>query len=165
MIRRPPRSTQAKTLFPYTTLFRSGEQSLFINTQTLRVDAPREGGPCDGRWVCQSRSCGNGDPAAGASHCPSATTSLPSGTWGWGGQSILLTSGRCAEWRTQLHRRRRRKPLPSSSPTAPGESSGPAPPRIFESSQKFRVVKHLQSPQPEWDETKLVSRCPTRPAS
>ena len=25
MIRRPPRSTQAKTLFPYTTLFRSGE--------------------------------------------------------------------------------------------------------------------------------------------
>ena len=26
MIRRPPRSTQAKTLFPYTTLFRSGER-------------------------------------------------------------------------------------------------------------------------------------------
>ena len=27
MIRRPPRSTQAKTLFPYTTLFRSNEHS------------------------------------------------------------------------------------------------------------------------------------------
>ena len=29
MIRRPPRSTQAKTLFPYTTLFRSGRPSSF----------------------------------------------------------------------------------------------------------------------------------------
>jgi delta 1-pyrroline-5-carboxylate dehydrogenase len=32
MIRRPPRSTQPTTLFPYTTLFRSAEQTLTINT-------------------------------------------------------------------------------------------------------------------------------------
>ena len=31
MIRRPPRSTQAKTLFPYTTLFRSLFVSLFLS--------------------------------------------------------------------------------------------------------------------------------------
>ena len=32
MIRRPPRSTQAKTLFPYTTLFRSGFKRILILT-------------------------------------------------------------------------------------------------------------------------------------
>jgi type IV pilus assembly protein PilF len=30
MIRRPPRSTQPTTLFPYTTLFRSNAQSLWL---------------------------------------------------------------------------------------------------------------------------------------
>ena len=32
MIRRPPRSTQAKTLFPYTTLFRSGSKDMATET-------------------------------------------------------------------------------------------------------------------------------------
>ena len=35
MIRRPPRSTQAKTLFPYTTLFRSGAVSNKRNPKVL----------------------------------------------------------------------------------------------------------------------------------
>src|SRR3546814_9617496 len=36
MIRRPPRSTRTDTLFPYTTLFRSGRRSL-----TLRIAAAK----------------------------------------------------------------------------------------------------------------------------
>src|SRR3546814_3918638 len=35
MIRRPPRSTRTDTLFPYTTLFRSCEASLPLNTQPI----------------------------------------------------------------------------------------------------------------------------------
>src|SRR3546814_15344047 len=35
MIRRPPRSTRTDTLFPYTTLFRSCDLSLFLFTLTL----------------------------------------------------------------------------------------------------------------------------------
>src|SRR3546814_10948215 len=31
MIRRPPRSTRTDTLFPYTTLFRSAEDQLFVD--------------------------------------------------------------------------------------------------------------------------------------
>ena len=47
MIRRPPRSTQAKTLFPYTTLFRSAEQTsaygrFTMNTQLVLL-MPAEG--------------------------------------------------------------------------------------------------------------------------
>src|SRR3546814_8359405 len=34
MIRRPPRSTRTATLFPYTTLFRSGRGRLFRNPQS-----------------------------------------------------------------------------------------------------------------------------------
>src|SRR3546814_13418612 len=34
MIRRPPRSTRTDTLFPYTTLFRSGETSIDIMNRT-----------------------------------------------------------------------------------------------------------------------------------
>src|SRR3546814_17594793 len=34
MIRRPPRSTRTDTLFPYTTLFRSGNKWFFRNTET-----------------------------------------------------------------------------------------------------------------------------------
>src|SRR3546814_8777860 len=43
MIRRPPRSTRTDTLFPYTTLFRSGEQ--FINGQAF-VDSQAVQGRC-----------------------------------------------------------------------------------------------------------------------
>src|SRR6187399_3653472 len=42
MIRRPPRSTQQRTLFPYTTLFRSSSSSLrrFAMRAILRSDPP-----------------------------------------------------------------------------------------------------------------------------
>ena len=40
MIRRPPRSTQAKTLFPYTTLFRSPPHLLVFLTSSLLCFAP-----------------------------------------------------------------------------------------------------------------------------
>src|SRR3546814_14493256 len=41
MIRRPPRSTRTDTLFPYTTLFRSGDRAAFLcadETRRIRVD-------------------------------------------------------------------------------------------------------------------------------
>src|SRR3546814_13095811 len=37
MIRRPPRSTRTDTLFPYTTLFRSGQQALLRGQRVLYV--------------------------------------------------------------------------------------------------------------------------------
>src|SRR3546814_9482157 len=37
MIRRPPRSTRTDTLFPYTTLFRSGRRILRLQTQDTRA--------------------------------------------------------------------------------------------------------------------------------
>ena len=54
MIRRPPRSTQAKTLFPYTTLFRS-------NCVPAPSQRPwdREGRPGSGREVALRRFCYN----------------------------------------------------------------------------------------------------------
>src|SRR3546814_2232434 len=43
MIRRPPRSTRTDTLFPYTTLFRSGARLTEFNTRTdQRLDVLRE---------------------------------------------------------------------------------------------------------------------------
>lgn len=39
MIRRPPRSTQAKTLFPYTTLFRSDRKSTRLNSVSTGANA------------------------------------------------------------------------------------------------------------------------------
>src|SRR5213075_3416635 len=47
MIRRPPRSTQQGTLFPYTTLFRSRSTD-----EVLReLDALQSGGLCPGDWA------------------------------------------------------------------------------------------------------------------
>src|SRR3546814_9472274 len=37
MIRRPPRSTRTATLFPYTTLFRSGDSSLALGTSSMTL--------------------------------------------------------------------------------------------------------------------------------
>src|SRR3546814_15810465 len=37
MIRRPPRSTRTDTLFPYTTLFRSGEIDIAISPQLATI--------------------------------------------------------------------------------------------------------------------------------
>src|SRR6056297_3679287 len=42
MIRRPPRSTRTDTLFPYTTLFRSGWLAADHADIKLWLDAPRE---------------------------------------------------------------------------------------------------------------------------
>src|SRR3546814_2758286 len=39
MIRRPPRSTRPDTLFPYTTLFRSGQKTFISNGQTANLVA------------------------------------------------------------------------------------------------------------------------------
>src|SRR5213596_4270105 len=39
MIRRPPRSTQDRTLFPYTTLFRSTNSSQLLNKSAREQDA------------------------------------------------------------------------------------------------------------------------------
>src|SRR3546814_6734097 len=46
MIRRPPRSTRTDTLFPYTTLFRSGDLHLRIGEVERGID---EGGDAVGR--------------------------------------------------------------------------------------------------------------------
>src|SRR3546814_9020034 len=41
MLRRPPRSTRTDTLFPYTTLFRSGPLIHYLKTDTLPEETPR----------------------------------------------------------------------------------------------------------------------------
>src|SRR3546814_2064203 len=55
MIRRPPRSTRTDTLFPYTTLFRSG--------QDIRAAQPR-------RVAGHQQSAADDDPRAGAARHP-----------------------------------------------------------------------------------------------
>src|SRR3546814_17392931 len=52
MIRRPPRSTRTDTLFPYTTLFRSPEQSL------VRADGEAVGHVTTGEYGSQMLSLG-----------------------------------------------------------------------------------------------------------
>src|SRR3546814_1608215 len=42
MIRRPPRSTRTDTLFPYTTLFRSGQRTCFAVFAFIHVDPWQE---------------------------------------------------------------------------------------------------------------------------
>src|SRR3546814_9002841 len=48
MIRRPPRSTRTDTLFPYTTLFRSGER-VGAQDQVPALHAGRQEGPASER--------------------------------------------------------------------------------------------------------------------
>src|SRR3546814_1637969 len=62
MIRRPPRSTRTYTLFPYTTLFRSGARL----GRGFRADA---GGIGHG---FQSMAEGRSAPAPPSGHCPTA---------------------------------------------------------------------------------------------
>ena len=50
MIRRPPRSTQAKTLFPYTTLFRSSHSSLDSTATVQLENLSRQGQVGLGLW-------------------------------------------------------------------------------------------------------------------
>src|SRR3546814_9789849 len=42
MIRRPPRSTRTDTLFPYTTLFRSGYNNVSVRTAETLFENPRD---------------------------------------------------------------------------------------------------------------------------
>src|SRR3546814_20210292 len=62
MIRRPPRSTRTDTLFPYTTLFRSGRKVEIINwvsvswgVVSLAETEPREHARADGRRAAYLR--------------------------------------------------------------------------------------------------------------
>src|SRR3546814_4760016 len=58
MIRRPPRSTRTDTLFPYTTLFRSGGAAGKLPRQSGRKEERRNAGAQDGgvvRRLCQRR--------------------------------------------------------------------------------------------------------------
>src|SRR3546814_12745483 len=60
MIRRPPRSTRTDTLFPYTTLFRSGAVLVALGHRT-----DQGGGEDEAHEVAGGRAGGDG-PAAGA---------------------------------------------------------------------------------------------------
>src|SRR3546814_16832345 len=61
MIRRPPRSTRTDTLFPYTTLFRSGRTAHVLGAdrrRRLRQDHAR-------RLACRTQSLRGNQPGAG----------------------------------------------------------------------------------------------------
>src|SRR3546814_9190815 len=53
MIRRPPRSTRTDTLFPYTTLFRSGRE---VRDWSARGTAPRRAPTCRRPTPCLAAS-------------------------------------------------------------------------------------------------------------
>src|SRR3546814_3995637 len=55
MIRRPPRSTRTDTLFPYTTLFRSGQRWRGHAVHSVEQDRPGRGG-----GLCLSFACDDG---------------------------------------------------------------------------------------------------------
>src|SRR3546814_19446565 len=67
MIRRPPRSTRTDTLFPYTTLFRSGQQAGQDIPRSVGDDArgvPRRGANARFRAGAASSSIGHGPKPA-----------------------------------------------------------------------------------------------------
>src|SRR3546814_3967365 len=56
MIRRPPRSTRTDTLFPYTTLFRSGQHFLpGLNSKLSKGDRPRRTNGREDQDRCERR--------------------------------------------------------------------------------------------------------------
>src|SRR3546814_3570145 len=67
MIRRPPRSTRTDTLFPYTTLFRSGRSAVRRSPRKQGASMSFDGFCIDGRSQ-RPGSCaqGNNRPAGGA---------------------------------------------------------------------------------------------------
>src|SRR5688572_32852094 len=102
MIRRPPRST----LFPYTTLFRSGRSK---GTNTTAVDPPPSGsdhhaaGPGGAGHIraggsggaCAAGGCGTAavPGAAGGAALAAATTKLPGGSTGGDVLKVGSTAG------------------------------------------------------------------------
>src|SRR3546814_11944578 len=64
MIRRPPRSTRTDTLFPYTTLFRSGGRLRVVLPQLF--DVPRQAGPVPRRPVRAAGTARQGHRQAAA---------------------------------------------------------------------------------------------------
>src|SRR3546814_4099944 len=58
MIRRPPRSTRTDTLFPYTTLFRSGMRARHSQPHTLSSPSRAPAGAHAARGACEGN--GNG---------------------------------------------------------------------------------------------------------
>src|SRR3546814_4773774 len=63
MIRRPPRSTRTDTLFPYTTLFRSGRRAARLGRQRrLASGGPARGRGPGGRPLPADRDPGTADP-------------------------------------------------------------------------------------------------------
>ena len=73
MIRRPPRSTQAKTLFPYTTLFRSSSFVCKIGITRMAGTAQLQGGK---GLVCAVTS-GPSPPEGDPTHPPSSALGRP----------------------------------------------------------------------------------------
>src|SRR3546814_13092631 len=61
MIRRPPRSTRTATLFPYTTLFRSGGSAALVPHALHLGDRPADGG---GLRLPLLQPAGGGDAGA-----------------------------------------------------------------------------------------------------
>src|SRR3546814_21112443 len=56
MIRRPPRSTRTDTLFPYTTLFRSGGSAGAARAHRRRTEAPEGDGDAAREPLCGRRA-------------------------------------------------------------------------------------------------------------
>src|SRR3546814_7694027 len=71
MIRRPPRSTRTDTLFPYTTLFRSGERDtrpdLWLEGRQPNRRGPRRGVERDRRRAAQEDAADARDARRGRS--------------------------------------------------------------------------------------------------
>src|SRR3546814_7463397 len=69
MIRRPPRSTRTDTLFPYTTLFRSGPDSSFAVAPVLLAQTGEADSPTNRQPACLSPTgLGHAHPPRGERH-------------------------------------------------------------------------------------------------
>ena len=75
MIRRPPRSTQAKTLFPYTTLFRSGGLML------PPPSPPSQAAPHQGPELCRELPTPTLNPALTLGHAQNRTRAFLQNTF------------------------------------------------------------------------------------
>src|SRR3546814_2320637 len=67
MMRLPPRSTRTYTLFPYTTLFRSGD----LRAAPVMADFRGAAALGEGGDIHRSRLCHGGTPSAGSNVCTS----------------------------------------------------------------------------------------------